>query len=425
MPQVPSDGTVLLLSPSTRYVLVALITLLVTACDDESTTDDATTDAAVTTASLSGVVKDFQGEVVAGATVALGASAATTGADGRYQLDDLPVGTATVTVEAPDHLPGAAEVALVVGDNAHDVVLLPTGTWERRANLLAPLSELALAHANGKLYLMGGYPATRVTATTVQVYDIASDTWSLGPELPLPNNHGTAAAVGGKVYLIGGQTKADDPPGTNSYVDTVYELDPAVGTWNAKAPMPTARSSGAVVVHAGLIYVAGGRPPHEQDFAVYDPAADTWQVLPQLPTNRNHFTAAAIDGRLHFVGGRQGLGLGQSMTGVHEVYDPQARTWTTAAPLLPARSGMNGILARGCFHIWGGEGPFGLFHNHDFYDPRTDEWHHLRDMPLPIHGVNGSAFEGDVIWVSGGGNNVGGSSGTTLNQVYRPEVSCE
>ena len=53
---------------------------------------------------------------------------------------------------------------------------------------------------------------------TVQVYDIASDHWELGPQLPLPNNHGMAAGVNGQIYLIGGRTQADDPPGTNSFL---------------------------------------------------------------------------------------------------------------------------------------------------------------------------------------------------------------
>jgi hypothetical protein len=376
------------------------------------------------TVSLSGVVEDFNGGVVEGATVTLGDATATTGPDGRYQLEDLFVGSTTIVVSAPRYLSAANGIALVLGANDHDVVLTLAGTWDRRADLLEPLSELALAHANGKLY-MGGYPSSRVTARTVQVYDIASDTWALGPELPEPNNHGMAASVDGKIYLIGGQLRADDPPTTNSYVDTVYELVPEVGEWVAKAPMPTARSSGVTVVLDGLIYVAGGRPPHETDFAVYDPAADSWQVLPDMPTARNHFTGAAIDGRVHYVGGRQGLGLGVSMTTVHEVYDPQTESWTTAAPLLPARSGMNGVVARGCFHVWGGEGPMGMFPDHDFYDPRTDEWRSLADMPIPVHGVYGSAFANDLIWVSGGGDRVGGSFGTTHNQVYRPEVSCE
>ncbi len=299
------------------------------------------------------------------------------------------------------------------------------GEWGLRAQMSEPVSELALAESNAKLYLLGGYPASRQTVRTVQIYDIASDGWALGPQLPQPNNHGMAASVNGKVYLVGGQTLADDPPGSPSYVSTVYELDPAAGTWVAKAPMPMARSSGVAVVHDGKIYVAGGRPPREQDFAVYDPATDSWEVLPILPTPRNHMTGAAINGRIHVVGGRQGLGLGVSMTTVHEVFDPQSRTWTTAAPMLRARSGMNGVMARGCFHVWGGEGPGGMFPDHDYYDPRTDKWTRIRDLPIPVHGVVGSAFVDGQIWVTGGGTSIGGSSGSLLNQVFRPTVSCD
>ena len=242
--------TVLLrLSTAFRALTIALVTSTFVAGCDEPTA----------TASLSGVIEDFNGGVVAGATVTIGDSTATAGPDGRYQLEDLVVGGTTMLASAPGYQSATRGVALVAGSNDHDVVLRLAGAWGMRAQLLVPLSELALAQSNGKIYMMGGYPSSRVTARTVQVYDIASDTWSLGPELPLPNNHGMAASVNGKIYLIGGQTRADDPPGTNSYVDTVYELDPAAGAWVAKAPMPTARSSGVVVVLDGSIYVAGGR----------------------------------------------------------------------------------------------------------------------------------------------------------------------
>jgi N-acetylneuraminic acid mutarotase len=282
-------------------------------------------------------------------------------------------------------------------------------------------SELALAEANGKLYLLGGYPASRQTARTVQIYDIASDRWQLGPQLPQPNNHGMAAAVNGKIYLIGGQLTADQ----EGYVDTVYELDPATGAWVEKARMPTSRSGGVAVVHDGKIYVAGGRVPRGHDFAVYDPAADRWEVLPNLPTQRNHITGAAINGRIHVVGGRLGNGLSPLKTTAHEVFDPQTRTWTTAAPMLRGRSGINGVMARGCFHVWGGEAPSGMTPDHDYYDPRTDKWTRLRDMPVPVHGVVGSAFANGLIWVAGGGTDIGGSHGSLHNQVFRPTVSCE
>ena len=190
--------------------------------------------------------------------------------------------------------------------------------------------------------------------------------------------------------------------------------------------MPTARSGGVAVVHDGKIYVAGGRPPRGNDFAVYDPAADSWEVLPNLPTQRNHITGAAINGRIHFVGGRLGNGLSPLMTTAHEVFDPQTRTWTTAAPMLRARSGMNGVMARGCFHVWGGEGPGGMSPDHDYYDPRTDQWSRLaRHADSPFTASYGSAFVDGLIWVAGGGTNIGGSHGSRHNQVYRPAVSCE
>ena len=331
----------------------------------------------------------------------------------------LPPGAYTAVVRGAGGSTGVA-LADVFVDNSP-----VSGAWGMRAPLLEANSELASAELNGRIYLLGGYPQNRVTARTVQVYDIANDRWEFGPQLPLPNNHGMAASIGGKVYLIGGQTLADDPPGGNSYVNTVYELDPAAAVWVTKAPMPTARSSGVAVVHDGRIYIAGGRPPRERDFAVYDPAADHWEVLPELPTPRNHFTGAAINGRIHYVGGRQGLGLSPFMTTAHEVFDPSTRTWTTAAPMLRARSGMNGVMAQGLFHVWGGEGPAGMFPDHDIYDPRTDQWTRLPDMPLPVHGVYGAAFVDGLIWNAGGGINTGGSSGSIYNQVYRPAVNAQ
>ena len=373
-------------------------------------------------ATVTGTVTSTTGAVIAGASVTIGTITSVTGADGGYELQNVPVGHVMIGTNAPGFAPQLEPLSLNEGANTHDVVLPPIGQWESRAALIEANSELALAELDGKLYLFGGYPSTRVTARTVQVYDIASNSWSLGPQIPLPNNHGMAASVNGKIYLIGGQTSDVSEEG---YQNTVYELDPAVGQWVTKAPMPTARGAGVAVVLDGKIYVAGGRPPRGNDFAVYDPATNTWETLPNLPSQRNHFSGAAIDGRIHFVGGRLGHGLFPEMTTVHEVYDPESRTWTTAEPMPLARSGMNGVMANGCFHVWGGEGPGGMFPDHDYYDPRTDQWKRLLPMPIAVHGVYGSAFVGGFIWAPGGGIGVGGNNGSTIHQVYQPAVSCE
>ena len=389
-----------------------------------------------TNGSIRGTVTDHTGATVANAAVALTGNAqadrtANSGANGIYTFADVPPGTYTVAVTPPAGFTvgaaGTVSVTVASGAQANASAFVlkrdGVGEWGQRAGLLVANSEFALAESNGKIYVMGGYPSSRVTSRTVQVYDIASDKWQLGPELPQPNNHGMAAAVNGRVYLIGGQV-TDDQEGATA-VDRVYELDPAKGSWVEKTPMPTARSGGVAVVHDGKIYVAGGRVPRGNDFAVYDPAADRWEALPILPSQRNHITGAAINGRIHIVGGRLGNGLSPLKSDANEVFNPVTRAWTTAAPMLSGRSGMNGVMARGCFHVWGGEAPTGMTPQHEYYDPRTDKWSSLPNMPIPIHGVVGSAFVGGLIWVTGGGTAVGGASGSLHNQTYKPEVSCE
>jgi N-acetylneuraminic acid mutarotase len=402
-----------------KPVFALVASMLLAACGG----DDPARPVATTT--LSGVVRSVIGTVIEGATVTSGTTTATTDATGAFELHELPVGVATVIVTAPDFDTRSQQVTLDEGTNAVDITLNPTdrGVWGSRSGLLVANSEFALAEANGKIYVLGGYPASRVSSRTVQVYDIATDFWQLGPQLPLPNNHGMAASVNGKVYLLGGQV-TDDQEGASA-VATVYELDPAVGTWVAKAPMPTARSGGVAVAHGGKIYVAGGRVPRGSDFAVYDPAIDQWEVLPPLPSQRNHIAGAAINGRIHIVGGRLGNGLSPLKSDANEVFDPVTKTWSTAAVMLRGRSGMNGTMANGCFHVWGGEAPTGMTPDHDYYHPGLNRWFSLSNMPIPIHGVVGSAFVSGLIWVTGGGIAVGGASGSLHNQTYQPAVSCE
>ena len=57
------------------------------------------------------------------------------------------------------------------------------GVWGERAPMLLPRSEASVAELNGKIYFIGGYPGTRVTSDSVQIYDPGTDSWELGPPL--------------------------------------------------------------------------------------------------------------------------------------------------------------------------------------------------------------------------------------------------
>ena len=173
-------------------------------------------------ASVSGVVRAVTETVVAGATVKSGSATTTTDAAGQFELNNLSTGVVTLVITATDFDTKSHPIFLVEGENTVEIEINPVDKGEcgTRKNLLVANSEFALAQANGKIFVMGGYPFNRVTSRTVQIYDIATDTWSLGPDLPQPNNHGMAAAVNGKIYLLGGQV-TDDQEGASA-VATVY-----------------------------------------------------------------------------------------------------------------------------------------------------------------------------------------------------------
>src|SRR4051795_6010517 len=112
--------------------------------------------------------------------------------------------------------------------------------WGERAPMLLPRSEASVAELNGKIYFIGGYPGTRLTSDSVQVYDPQADSWELGPPLPIPLHHTMAAVVDGRLYVIGGE--AGNPTGNESiYQRGVLVLDEQLGAWIPRAPMPTAR----------------------------------------------------------------------------------------------------------------------------------------------------------------------------------------
>lgn len=330
----------------------------------------------------------------------------------------------------------ALTLALVLGaTDTFTVAQSPENTglpevngWRLASALLQPRSEQAIGELDGKIYVIGGYPPGRIPSDVVQVYDVATDRWALGPPLPVPMHHTMAVGFNGRVYVIGGEFDGAGTGRPEVYLNTVYALEPQASVWRPRAPMPTGRSAGGAGVIEGKIYVAGGRPPRGHDFAAYDPAADRWSVLPDLPTQRNHLAVVAIDGKLYAAGGRFGGGFNSEKTAALEIYDPTTNRWTSGALLPAPRGGVAGVAANGCLYVIGGEGNTadarGLFDQNEAYNPRTNTWSRLPPMPTPTHGLVGAAFVNGRIHLPGGAVTQGGGSGAVIHWVYRPSITC-
>ena len=75
-----------------------------------------------------------------------------------------------------------------------------TGRWTKGAAMPSERSEIAVAEAGGKFYVLGGYRGEMESG----IYDPAADGWSRGAAIPRAVHHAGAVGLNGKIYLIGG-----------------------------------------------------------------------------------------------------------------------------------------------------------------------------------------------------------------------------
>jgi N-acetylneuraminic acid mutarotase len=173
-----------------------------------------------------------------------------------------------------------------------------TGEWVGLEHSRYTAAANTLAAVGGKLYSIGGV-RDGSQQRTVQVYDIATDTWSEGPETPEPaREHLASAVVGDRIYILGGRA-----PGAN--FDLVDVLDTGGGEWSRAAPMENERSGMKAATLHGRIVIAGGEELVEGGVTIpqteiYDPDEDRWAALPDMPTPR-HGAGLVTQGRTLYV----------------------------------------------------------------------------------------------------------------------------
>ncbi len=298
---------------------------------------------------------------------------------------------------------------LPIAGEGYDEWMLFLAAWISLAPVLTPRQEIAVAAANGKVYVIGGLAGETVLAS-VEEYDPQTDRWGFVAPLPQPVHHAAAATVGDRIYVIGGyRTVAFDP------TTDVHQYDPLLDRWMTVASLPSQRGALAAAAIDGKIYAAGGAPTF-RELVVYDPATDHWTALAPMPTPREHLAAVAFGGKLFVVGGR---GAGRN-TGAFEMYDPITNQWTGLAPLPTPRSGLAAAVLGGRMYVFGGEGnsavPSGVFAENESFDFASGRWQSELPMPTPRHGI-GAAAIGTRIHIPGGAT-IAGFSTSDVHEAF-------
>ena len=269
--------------------------------------------------------------------------------------------------------------------------LVPRINWQEIAAAPQSKFESMGAAIDDKLYVFGGYYTNSIETTgQVAVYDPAVDQWTTRQDMPEHLTHSGVATDFGFVYLAGGYV--GDWQGRDTPVSRhVWRYDTASDTWTAMQPLPAGRSAGALVRVGRKLHFFGGLDVHKRDRAehwVLDLRRPTrWVEAAPLPDARNHLGYAETGGKIYAVGGQHELNeTSGNETSVH-AFDVVTGTWSQVASLpRPTSHQHNSTFVMGGKLVSAG----GSTHNSASlsdvlqYDPATDQWRSLGQLPVPL-----------------------------------------
>jgi N-acetylneuraminic acid mutarotase len=192
----------------------------------------------------------------------------------------------------------------------------PELAWQRLTPAPSKRTEVTAAALGDRVFVMGGFAESEETVATVEIYDVAADSWRQGPDLPAPVNHAMSASLDDNVYLFGGYLG----PGLNNPTASAHVLRD--GRWETLPPMLEVRAAAGAAVVDGRIFIAGGVGPDglASTTLVFDPATNEWSTSPGLPTPREHLGVASDGKRVVVIGGRTGGSV--TNLAATEAFDP-------------------------------------------------------------------------------------------------------
>jgi N-acetylneuraminic acid mutarotase len=144
-----------------------------------------------------------------------------------------------------------------------DVFDPSTGTWRQLADAPRSRDHFQAGIIDGRIYVAGGRRSSFATGQTfeltvpeVDVYDLATGTWSTLPpssNIPTPRAGASTIVLQGRLIVIGGESGSQ--PAGHSEMEA---LDPATGSWTSLAPLQVGRHATQAIVYDGAVYTAAG-----------------------------------------------------------------------------------------------------------------------------------------------------------------------
>ena len=196
-------------------------------------------------------------------------------------------------------------------------------TWTGKAPNPFNQTSAACAAVNGKIYAVGGLTGFQNVTGYVSAYDPTTDSWTPLAGMPTPRAGFAVATFNNKIYTFGGYTYVNNVQ-TASNAAQVY--DPATNTWAILPNLPTARYQPGCAVLNNKIYILGGyispaniAPTVLATNEEYDPIAGTYATRANMKTPRWRVGAASLFNNVYAIGG---IGTDNYPSAPNEAYTP-------------------------------------------------------------------------------------------------------
>ncbi|NNF66803.1 MAG: galactose oxidase [Gammaproteobacteria bacterium] len=257
-----------------------------------------------------------------------------------------------------------------------------------------------------------------------------SGNWQALPDVPGPAGRLAAAAVtvAGKIYIFGGYTVAED--GSEKSVPLVHMFDPLTWRYSARQPMPVPVDDTVALVYLDrYVYLVSGW--HDTDnvelVQVYDTRKDAWFSASAFPGPAVFGHAGGITGNemvvcdgvkvVPLAGNKRTFTASRlCYRGTIDNADPSSIAWRAIAHYpQPARYRMAAGSAAGLIYFAGGsDNPYnydGIGYDGNpsvpsaavfAFDPKSNTWLRLNDLPFASMDHRGLVNAGDGFFLVGG-----------------------
>jgi hypothetical protein len=170
-------------------------------------------------------------------------------------------------------------------------------SWVKKAYMPDYEDSAAVGLIGNCIYVAGGFGLSEGEA--LQIYNITSNTWTLGPDYPGAVYDGEGAVVNGSLYVVGGT-------GGSTSTKNLYCYNPTTNHWSQKASSIYYHAKFACAVYNNRIYAFdNGFPASQYNNTVeyYNYTTNSWTPLNNSPLDFSLLASATVGTKIYLAFG--------------------------------------------------------------------------------------------------------------------------